>query len=84
MESRLAPPQTGGRQGPADGLLLVEERDGEWVVGGVGARRLAREYGTPLYVMDESRLRANCRTYVAALRDAYPRSQAIFASKALC
>jgi diaminopimelate decarboxylase len=84
VESRLAPPQTGGRQGPAEGLLLGEERDGQWVVGGVGARQLAREYGTPLYVMDESRLRANCRTYVAALQEAYPRSQAIFASKALC
>ncbi len=84
MESRLAPPQTGGRQGLADELLLGEERDGEWVVGGVGARQLARKYGTPLYIMDESRLRANCRTYVAALREVYPHSQAIFASKALC
>jgi diaminopimelate decarboxylase len=84
VESRLAPPQTGGRQGPAGELLLGEERDGEWVLGGVDAHRLAHEYGTPLYVMDESRLRANCRAYVAALREAYPHSQAIFASKALC
>src|SRR5438445_43503 len=68
----------------AASLLLGEERDGEWVVGGVGARRLAREHGTPLYVLDEARLRANCRAYVTALRDAYPNSQAIFASKALC
>src|SRR2546425_8166366 len=65
-------------------LLLGEEQDGEWVVGGVGARRLAREHGTPLYVFDEARLRANCRAYVTALRGAYPNSQAIFASKALC
>jgi len=65
-------------------LLLGEERDGEWVVGGVGARRLAREHGTPLYVMDETRLRANCRAYVTALQEAYPNSQAFFASKALC
>jgi diaminopimelate decarboxylase len=84
VESRVAARETGGREGPADGLLLGEERDGEWVVGGVGARQLVREYGTPLYVMDEARLRANCRTYVAALREAYPHSQAIFASKALC
>jgi diaminopimelate decarboxylase len=34
--------------------------------------------------LDEARLRANCRAYVTALRDAYPNSQAIFASKALC
>lgn len=64
--------------------LLGKEQDGEWVVGGVGARRLAREFGTPLYVMDEARLRSNCRAYVTALREAYPNSQAIFASKALC
>src|SRR5207302_858083 len=70
-----------GRTGP---LLLGEVGEGEWVVGGVGARRLAREYGTPLYVMDEARLRANCRAYVTALRETYPNSQAIFASKALC
>jgi diaminopimelate decarboxylase len=70
--------------GPAGVLLLGEDRDGEWVVGGVGARRLAREFGTPLYVMDEGRLRAKCRAYVTALREAYPNSQAIFASKALC
>jgi len=65
-------------------LLLGEEQDGEWVVGRVGARRLAREFGTPVYVMDEARLRSNCRAYVTALRDAYPNSQAFFASKALC
>jgi len=68
----------------AASLLLGEERDGEWVVGGVGARRLAREHGTPVYVLDEARLRANCRAYVTALRDTHPNSQAIFASKALC
>jgi diaminopimelate decarboxylase len=65
-------------------LLLGEEQHGEWVIGGVGAGTLAREFGTPLYVMDEARLRSNCRAYVTALRDTYPNSQAIFASKALC
>ncbi|HET9000893.1 MAG TPA: diaminopimelate decarboxylase, partial [bacterium] len=77
MERRLAAAQS-------TELLLGEEQNGEWVVGGVGARRLAREFGTPVYVMDEARLRNNCRAYVTALRDAYPHSQAIFASKALC
>jgi diaminopimelate decarboxylase len=77
VESQVATGQTGA-------LLLGEEQDGEWLVGGVGARRLAREFGTPQYVMDEGRLRANCRAYVDALREAYPNSQAFFASKALC
>jgi diaminopimelate decarboxylase len=68
----------------AEALLLGTDRDGQWSIGGVEARRLAREFGTPLYVMDEARLRANCRAYAAALRETYPHSQAFFASKALC
>ena len=65
-------------------VLLGDVQHGRLVVGGVPAADLAREYGTPLYVMDEARLRANCRAYVTALRGAYPRSRPIFASKALC
>jgi diaminopimelate decarboxylase len=70
--------------GRAANLLLGEARRGEWVIGNVGVRRLVREFGTPLYVMDEDRMRANCRAYVSALQESYPNSQAIFASKALC
>jgi diaminopimelate decarboxylase len=65
-------------------ILLGEAQHGRLVIGGVPAADLAREYGTPLYVMDEARLRANCRAYAGALRAAYPRSRAVFASKALC
>jgi len=65
-------------------VLLGEAREGALFVGGVAAAQLAREFGTPLYVMDEGRLRERCRAYTAALREAYPHSQAVFASKALC
>ncbi len=65
-------------------VLLGEARDGRLMIGGIAAPDLAREFGTPLYVMDEARLRENCRAYVSALRAAFPASQAIFASKALC
>ena len=65
-------------------VLLGESRDGRLVIGGVEAAELAHEFGTPLYVMDESRLRANCRAYGAALRASYPNSQAFFGSKAFC
>ncbi|HLW58911.1 MAG TPA: diaminopimelate decarboxylase [bacterium] len=77
MEGKLAVGQAGA-------LPLGLAQANEWTVGGVSARRLARDFGTPLYVMDEGRLRANCRAYTAALRESYPHSQAIFASKALC
>lgn len=65
-------------------LLLGEAREGHLVIGRVQAAELVRQYGTPLYVMDEARLRDNCRAYVRALREAYPGARAIFASKALC
>ncbi len=65
-------------------VLLGEVREGRLVIGGIPAADLARQFGTPLYVMDEARLRENCRAYVQALRAAFPDSQAIFASKALC
>jgi len=65
-------------------VLLGEARQGRLALGGVLAADLAQEYGTPVYVMDEDRVRANCRAYVRALQAAYPRGRAVFASKALC
>ena len=37
---------------------------------GQNAVKLAEKYGTPLYLMDEGRIRANCRMYLHAFRDA--------------
>ncbi len=71
---------TDGRQA----VLLGEARGGTLVIGGVAAPDLAREFGTPLYVMDETRVRGRCRSYVAALRERYANTQVVFASKAFC
>ena len=58
---------------------------GHLTVGGVDTVDLAREFGAPLYVVDEDRVRANCRTYVQALGAAMPQgSMPLFAGKALC
>ena len=44
---------------------------------------LAREYGTPLYLMDEDRIRHNCRVYTEAFRKHFgPSSRPLYASKA--
>lgn len=44
---------------------------------------LAEEYGTPLYLMDEDRIRRNCRVYTAALREAFgDGARALYAGKA--
>ena len=37
---------------------------------------LARQYGTPLYLMDEEQIRRNCRRYLAAIRQ-YSRQNAL-------
>ena len=45
---------------------------------------LAEEFGTPLYLLDEKRLRENCRTYASSMRGYFGGgSMALFASKAL-
>ena len=47
------------------------------------AAKLAGKYGTPLYLMDEGRIRANCRMYLHAFRDAFgERGKVLYASKA--
>lgn len=54
---------------------------GHLEIGGCDAPELARKFGTPLYVMDETKIRKNCREYVASLKKYYPNSEAIYASK---
>ncbi len=64
--------------------LTVNEK-GHLAIGGLDAVELAAEYGTPLYVLDEDVIRANCRTYVNAMHEYFgPESAPLFASKALC
>ncbi len=44
---------------------------------------LAKKYGTPLYLLDEDRIRFNCRTYYNAMKEAYGENFAVlYASKA--
>ncbi len=53
---------------------------GQLMIGGCDTLELAREYGTPLFVYDETHLRARCREAVAVFGDG-----AIYAAKAfLC
>ncbi|MBR3224717.1 MAG: diaminopimelate decarboxylase [Atopobiaceae bacterium] len=64
--------------------LSVNEA-GHLSIAGVDACELAATYGTPLYVLDENRMRARCRTYVQAMSAHFaPGSMPLFASKALC
>jgi diaminopimelate decarboxylase len=58
---------------------------GHLCVAGIDVCELAATYGTPLYVLDEDRVRQNCRTYVEAMKKYLPEgSYPLFASKTLC
>ena len=56
---------------------------GHLEIGGCDTVKLAREFGTPLYVLDEALLRSQCRDYGRELAKIYPDSTVIYASKAL-
>lgn len=75
---------SGSIAGETSPLLLGTAHQGRLVLGGVPAADLAREFGTPLYVMDEARMRETCRAYIRALSASYPTFQVYFAGKAFC
>jgi diaminopimelate decarboxylase len=52
-------------------------------IGGCDLVKLADEYGTPLYVLDETTIRSICKDYKNAF-SAYPKTNIMYASKALC
>ena len=64
--------------------LSVNE-NGELYFAGQSVAALARQYGTPLYLMDENRIRRNCRIYLSAMREAFgEQSKVLYAGKAAC
>lgn len=54
---------------------------GNLEIGGCDAVKLVQEFGTPLYVMDEDKIRDNCKNYVESFKKHYPNSEVIYASK---
>ena len=57
---------------------------GHLTVNGADTVELAEKYGTPLYLLDEDRVRAKCRTYLRAMKEYFgPESHPLYASKAL-
>lgn len=52
------------------------------VIGGIDATVLAKQYHTPLYVMDESVLRQNCQLFKNSFKHADVQTEVIYASKA--
>lgn len=66
---------------PCDNLTVGE--NGHLFFAGQDTTALAAQYGTPLYLLDETRIRKNCRTYKAAFKACYPEgSLPLYAGKA--
>lgn len=64
------------------GYMEINER-GHLVFDGCDVTDLAKEYGTPLYVISESEIRRRCRRIREHFADKYPNTQALYASKAM-
>lgn len=61
----------------------IQTRDGTLYFAGHNTVQLAQKYGTPLYLMDETRIRENCRMYLRAFRRHFgENAQPLYASKA--
>ncbi|MEE1767502.1 diaminopimelate decarboxylase [Streptomyces sp. JV185] len=58
---------------------VTRDEDGAITVGGIGATRLAEEFGTPAYFLDESDFRARCRAWADAFG---PGADVFYAGKA--
>ena len=63
---------------------LTVNAEGHLCIGGADTAALAKAHGTPLYVMDETMIRENCRGYQRVIAEEYGGNGLIcFASKAL-
>lgn len=62
----------------------LEAKNGRLFFAGRDVGELARKYDTPLYLMDEGRIRKNCRLYKNAMDASFPAALPLYASKALC
>lgn len=57
---------------------------GRLTIGGCDTVELAKEYGTPLYILDETTIRNTCRAYVESMQKYYDgKGLVLYASKAL-
>lgn len=57
--------------------------NGHFAVCGHDTAELAKQYGTPLYVIDEDKVREMCRTYKNAVKKHFDDADILYASKAL-
>jgi len=61
--------------------MKINEK-GHLTIGGCDTVELVKEFGSPLYVMDEQHIRDICRDYYQSFAAKYPNAEVIYASKA--
>lgn len=62
---------------------LSRNEEGELCLAGMSLPKLAQQYGTPLYLYDEQRIRERCRTYISAVKESFgEKGRVLYASKA--
>ena len=61
----------------------ISVKDGKLYFAGYSVPELAEKYGTPLYLLDESKIRENMRLYIDAMNRHFPAAVPLYASKAL-
>ncbi len=62
---------------------LSVSAEGRLLFAGQDAAALLRQYGSPLYLFDEERIRENCRTYYNAMKESFgEKALPLYASKA--
>lgn len=61
----------------------ISVRENALCFAGLNVEALAKKYGTPLYLMDEEKIRENCQTYVGAMKKHFDgNALPLYASKA--
>ncbi|MBK5239667.1 diaminopimelate decarboxylase [Clostridium sp.] len=60
----------------------IKDDNNKLNIAGVSAVALAKEYGTPLYVMDEQLIRGNCRRFHSAFKASQEQNKIAYAGKA--
>ena len=71
-QTRGLPPQSWGAEVSPQGHLLI---------GGCDVVELAREFGTPLYIVDEKKLRADYQRFIDGFRKFYPKTDVGYSYK---
>ena len=63
-------------------LSLIQNNEGHYQIAGISLKDLTEQYGSPLYVIDQKTIEANCAAYTETLKNYYPNSCVYFAAKA--